>query len=54
MPLLNIKLMEEFKIKGKESTMTFKTRSDHYTIIQSIVLYYHGYIHNICHHVTEC
>lgn len=43
MSLLKIKLMEEFKIKGKENTMTFKMRSDHYKVEEAL-FYYHGYM----------
>lgn len=39
MLLLKIKLMEELKIKGKESTTTFKTRSDHCNKVEEALLY---------------
>ncbi len=37
MPLLIVQLMEEFKIKERESTMSFKTRFDHYRLEEALV-----------------
>jgi hypothetical protein len=37
MPLLIIQLMEDFKIKGRENIMSFKTRFEHYRGEEALV-----------------